>query len=361
MSIEYSVTIFNENGGNPTRVPGAEIRSVTYHDQDFTKLIFHLSIVDAALLENPRLLQIGRLVLVRLSHMPDWGGVIWTPQTWSVKNGIVQVTVLSPHFLLETRYPPQSFGASDIPAGEMILQSFRHNRNKLGAFPFIANDDTIGKGGGLVRGNIEPETTLFKLIQTLAKRKGRRFWFSYEIMSEKLRFVFNFRKKKNIKGNPILIAPEGAQWGDPAVAMTGGISTAWLMTEQEAPRGAKGYVYETAEDAINKYGRFEGKINPRDLEKGSGKRRRRLRNIIRETSLPTYKYKILIPVGDNLKSLMPGSRQLLWGNKAGVDDRGRLGTKTITRVIAMEYRFKTGYVEVVLERVNSEQIEDFIP
>lgn len=359
--MEYSVRVYDHDGRNPTELENAVIDSVVNHDEEITKVVLELPLTDSKYKDNPEaLLRMGNLAQVKFSHLKDWAGVVWSPQISDEKKGTIKVTLYSPHHILDKRYPSRAWG-KDKTGGATLLHMLQAQRKRGGAFPILATEDTINTGGRKLRVGIQPDISVFRNLQDLAKKTRHEFWFDNSLIDGELRFTLNWKRRKIKRGDPIVISHNGAQWGTPSMSVTGGLSTAFQIFEEGRNRQAGRWRTEDTDQPLNDYGRWEGQLREQDIESGSGKNSGALRREIQKTAIPKVFYKVNLPLDEVARTVEPGSRHLLWGDKVGVDPSGLIGTRNRVRTVATQYKIKNEYLEAVFQRWQGAELKEFIP
>ncbi len=340
---ESQVLVFDKEGNDGVEIQ-AEVTALAWHDQQVTEARLTIPLTAAntgKLLFNHTLLK--RMILIETENLPKWAGYIDTPIAFDHR----KVTVLAKSGLgyLDSRFPYKSYD-KEFTSGAFVHRMIGGAKQR-GFLPVIALKESINTGGGSV-GKVKRDNTILQNMKKLARRNNREFWLRPSYESGELRFYLYWRRNKQLYGDPIEVGQYGnAQWGAPAMTISGKIVTAWYVEERDLPTGNRNrkLIDTLLPRAI--YGHWEDELVVDVLSEGDLWSPEFLR-AVKNSGRPNIQYRLQVKIesGGISKQIEPGSIHELSGPGIGYT-KGKSGITDTVRVSDVEYREGDGYLDVI--------------
>jgi len=339
------VSIYTKEGFYVGDVRVATVRTWTLASSGvYGHCAFDMSKLDAK--TRAKYLDFGKYVLVRETNLPDWIGVIYTPQSW--RHGDMTVKAWQAEKILKWRPTPSDQLIAD-QAGEIFREILRiTNTIPVNEKPIVPG---IIFGGGTIREETLGDDALSH-IQSIAERSGHDF----EVVH-----VFDANGRLYLQGNWYeqmgrmceLWLREGhnIEYVDDLLNIKGDLYNEVTGYMDASTSGTRSKFTARDDEAIARWGYygkskvFSGVSHQNTLQENT------LGELSNMATLGDLKLNVL-NVGETWSNLQPGNFLPLDLNGAGFDGDG-FGYETTVRILGMTRDDLVDRVELAVEVVDA--------
>lgn len=334
-------TILCDKSGNPVADIDASL-SCAWILNEYGKAVITLSTADAKC--RREFINFGNYVYIEHDKLPSWGGVIYTPRSWTDES--VTINAYSGERILEWRRGAMEVTMKGTPG--QIFKEIINVANNAGYTRISLNE--IYEGGTSIEETANL-TKMYEVVRKIVDKSGNDFTIEpYIDNANKLNFRANWYKRKGTIEAIVLEEGFNIRKTSTPLVEQGDIVNHLIGYGYGATAKERIDVEISDSESIGDYGLFQGSVSFADIKERSTL----LANTEQELAKKKQPRKTLtitaLDVGDLFYHLNIGNIFPIKLKSVGFFG-GSFGMETTVRILAMQERKTEGECDLVVDEV----------